>query len=673
MRIINNEQQVIIEKQKYNYMKLLLNITLLFFTCLATVNAQPFYESYDWDTNPKFSNKDVEDDNMASMKEKTVTEFYFDDEGNLTEYFLEHKVYYLNSDDKIEAYNKVYLPYDSDSKLLLNKARVITASGEVINLDESKILTATDSETERTYKYFAFEGVEKGSFIEYMYVVNRYPSYKGKRITLQSDYTRNNVEFDLYSPSNLLFKFKSFNGLDEVVRDTISEDKKHYVLKLDTVELLEEEEMASYEADKKFLIYALDSNVAGRVKDISSYANVAQNIYDFYNAELSNKEISEIKKFLKGIDFKNEDDLDTKLRAIEGYIKTNIFVANSNGDKLSDLLEIIKDKVANERGIIRLYAAIFNQLEFKYEFVYTCSREYMRFDKEFEANNFLQDALFYFPKSKKYMTPTENESRYGYPPAYLTDTYGLTIKEVVIGDFKSAVAKVKYIKPIKADQNVDKMVIDVKFDDEDISKTNVKLDRSMSGYYAMYIHPYMDLVDSESEKEILEGFAKNLDEDADITSKTINNKSSKFFGIKPIQFVVEFSSTKFVENAGRKQLFNVGDLIGQQQELYQEKERKLPVEGEFQRSYFRTINITIPEGYKIANLDDINIKNEYKKGDETLLSFDSYYELNGNVLTITADEHYRMNHVDTSLYEEYRTVINSAADFNKVTLVLEAE
>ena len=654
-------------------MKLFLNTCLIFFAFFTTINAQPFYETYDWDANPKYTNQGIEDDNMASVKEKTVTEFYFDDEDNLTEYFLEHKVYYLNSDDKIEAFNKVYLPYDSESKLVVNKARVITAKGEVINLDESKILTATDSETERTYKYFAFEGVEKGSFIEYIYVVNRYPSYKGKRITLQSDYTRNNVEFDLYSPSNLLFKFKSFNGLDEVVNDSISEDKKHYFLKLDTIELLEEEEMAAYTADKKFLIYALDANVAGRVKDISSYANVAQNIYDFYNEELSKKEISELKKFLKNIDYKKEDDIDTKIRAIETYIKTNIFVANSNGEKLSNLLDIVKDKVTNERGAIKLYTAIFNQLDIKVEFIYTCSREYMRFDEEFEANNFLQDALFYFPKTKKYLSPSENDSRYGYPPAYLTDTYGLSIKEVVIGDFKSSVAKVKYIKPITADQNVDKMVIDVTFDDEDISKTHVKLDRSMSGYYGMFIHPYMDLIKPENEKEIIEGFAKNLDEDAEIVSKTINNKNSNLFGIKPIQFIVEFTSNKFVENAGRKQLFNVGDLIGRQQELYQEKERKLPVEGEFQRSYFRTINITIPEGYKIANLDDINIKNEYKKDGETLLSFDSYYELNGNVLTITADEHYRMNHVDTSLYEEYRTVINSAADFNKVTLVLEVE
>ena len=75
----------------------------------------------------------------------------------------------------------------------------------------------------------------------------------------------------------------------------------------------------------------------------------------------------------------------------------------------------------------------------------------------------------------------------------------------------------------------------------------------------------------------------------------------------------------------------------------------LPLENEFQRTYERTIKVTIPEGYTIANLDDINID---------------------NVLTITADEYYKINRVPVNIYEDYRRVINSATDFNKITLVL---
>ncbi|WP_374958832.1 hypothetical protein [Gilvibacter sp.] len=52
-------------------------------------------------------------------------------------------------------------------------------------------------------------------------------------------------------------------------------------------------------------------------------------------------------------------------------------------------------------------------------------------------------------------------------------------------------------------------------------------------------------------------------------------------------------------------------------------------------------------------------------------SFRSSYELDGNILRIKADEYYRVNIMKKELFEEFRTVINSAADFNKVVLILE--
>jgi len=639
---------------------------------MATLFAQPFYQNYDWEANPSYSNEGFLDKNLVSVKEKIVTEFYFNDEGGLIEYFLEHNVYFLNSDDAIEDYNKIYLPHSSDSNLEVTKARVITKEGTIINLDDSKILTATDEESNRTYKYFAFEGIEKRSYIEYFYVVKRYPSYKGKRLNFQTSFPKNNVEFDLYAPNNLIFKFKSYNGLNEVENDTIIENKKHWYFKIPKVEALDPEVLSAYSAHKKFLIYALDENTASNAKDITSYANVSQNIYDFYSKEISKKIGSKLKQFLKRIDYSDSDSIESKIKTIESYIKTNIYLTESSGEKLSSLEDILKDKVANERGIIKLYAAIFNQLGITSEFVYTCERNYMVFDKDFEANNFLTDLLFYFPKSKKYMSPTETNSRFGYPPAYLTDTYGLFIKEVIIGDFKSAVGKIKYIKPIKAEKTIDKMIIDVIFDSNDLTNINVNLIKAITGYYALYIHPYMDIVKPEDKDELIESHAKTLHEDVNISNKKINNEDPKLFDIKPLEFDIDFSSSAFVEKAGKKYLFNIGDLIGPQTELYQEKERILPVDSEFERSYIRKITITIPDGYTVANLDDINISNTYTNDkNEVLMSFDSSFTLNDNTLTVIADEHYRINHVPTEIYEDYRRVINSAADFNKITLILE--
>ena len=654
-------------------MKLFKLSLLTYVLFLSTTYSQAFYESYDWDKTPNYSATEYADENLVCAKEKIVTEFYFTSDDRFVEYYLEHKAYYLNSDEAIEDYNKIYLPYDSDSELKVNKARVITPAGKIIDLDDSKILTATDDETQRTYKYFAFEGIEKGSFIEFMYVVLRSPSYSGKRISFQYNFNKKNVEFDLFAPSNLIFKFKSYNGLKDVEQDTIIETKNHWSFKLPVIKKLEDETQALYSAEQQFIIYALDSNTANNSNDITSYGSVAQNVYNFYNAELSKKTTNALNKLIKELKLNDKADLDSKIRTIENYIKTNIFAADFNSDKLSDLDTIIQDKVASEKGLIKLYVALFNQLGIKHDMVFTCSREFMHFDEDFEANIFLQKILIYFPKTKKYLAPSENESRYGFPPGYLTDTNGLFIKQVKVGDYVSAVGKIKPIKPVSASESKDNMIIDVSFDAEDISTTNIKLNRAMSGYYGMYFHPYIDLIKPEDKKELIEGFAKNLNESVTINETKVENGKSELFGIQPIIFNVDFTCDAFVEKAGNKYLFKVGDLIGAQMELYQENERVLPLENEFRRTYERTINITIPEGYKIANLDDINIDNEYMDKGKTLLSFKSYYEINGNTLKITADEYYKTNRIPVAIYEDYRRIINSAADFNKVTLVLVKE
>jgi len=647
-----------------------LTCILLFSIWVSFAQNEPFFKSYSWDPQPEYSVDSNTENDIIALKDKTVSEFYFTDD-SLIEYLLEHRVYWLNSDDKIEDYNKIYLPYSSSSFLEINRARVITKEGEVIELDESKILTAQDEETKSQYKYFAFEGIEKGSFIEYYYVVKRNPRYKGKRLTLQTSYPKKNIEFDLIAPKNLFFKFKSYNDLPEVKLDTTVTEKLHWKLRLDNLDELENEELSAYNASKKHIVYKLDRNLANGTKDISSYTNTSQNLYAYYYPEYDKKTEKQIRSFLETAIAGSDEDEVSKIRKLEYYIKSNVYVTDGSSDELQDLNQIINKKVANETGIIKLYIAFFRALKIKHEMVLTTDRRSIKFDKEFEANNFLNDFLIYFTKSKLYLSPTDSESRLGFSPSYLTDTYGLFIKEVKVGEFTSGIGKIKYIEPVSADKTVDEMIIDVNFNKDDLSIVNVKLKRAINGYYGMNIHPFMNLVKADDKKELIEGFAKNLDEDADIISADVVNEDPELFGIKPLEFNLDFNSEAFIEKAGPKYLFKIGELIGQQIQLYQEKERVLPLENGFKRSYFRTINVNIPEGYVITNLEDLNIKNTFSKEGKEVLIFNSYYTVDEQKVKVTADEHYRVNIIDTDFYEDYRTVINSAADFNKITLILE--
>tara|TARA_R110001632_G_scaffold101470_2_gene209129 strand:+ start:5976 stop:7997 length:2022 start_codon:yes stop_codon:yes gene_type:complete len=644
-------------------------VFLLFFSVATFAQSQQFYVSYDWETSPNYKVEETDKDIIA-LKEKVVTEFYFEGQ-NLVEYYLEHKVLWLNSDDRIEEYNKVYLPYSNRSKLEVNKARVIKKNGEIIVLDESKILTAEDDATGRKYKYFAFEGIEKGSVIEYYYVEKRSPRYQGARFDVQNDYDKLSVEFDLYSPNNLVFDFKSFNNIPDVIKDETSTEKSHWKLAVNNINGVKNEEQAPYEAATGFIIYKLDKNTSSNVT-ITSYNNVANNLYPYYYPVYDEDTNNLINQFAKDIGITNEMDAETKTRTIDLYIKENVFYSETGGENLKELNTVITNKTADETGVIKLYIALFRKFGITHEIVLTTNRLKLKFDKEFEATNFLNEFLIYFPESKKYLAPSKFGTRFGFPPSYYMDNYGLFITGYNIDNKIKAFAEIKYIEGLEAKHSTDVMQIDVRFDTNDFTKNNIKLDRKLHGYYAMNIQPFMNLIPADRKNEIIDdSFAKSIDTDAQVIKREILNEDPSLFGLKPFQVKFELTSESFVEKAGNKFLFKLGDLIGPQMEMYQEKKRVLPLEAEFNRSYYRTIVVNIPEGYRISNLEDIVIKNMYSKNGKDLFVFDSYYKLEGNVLTVTADEHYRETIVAPEIYEEYRKVINSAADFNKVTLVLE--
>ncbi|MBL4594876.1 MAG: DUF3857 domain-containing protein [Flavobacteriales bacterium] len=652
-------------------LKKTLSILVLLISLTSYAQDEPFYKTYDWDEKPEYTINEDDSVGIVTYKDKAVREFIYNKDGDLIEYALEHHILWLNSDQAIEDNNKIYLPYSSSTELVINKGRVITKDGKVIELDESKILTAEDDETKQKYKYFTFEGVEKGSFVEYYYVFKKYPSYKGRRMAFQTSHPKYNIEFDLYSPSNLIFEFKCYNGLDSIFKDTNDTEKAHWSLKIDTIPALDRESQASYDAQREFIVYKLDRNITTGSYDISSYGKNAENAYSFLYNNTNKSETKELNKLIKLSNVKEAKGEIAKIRAIEDYIKKTIFMVDANSPDFSEISFILKNNFADESGFLKLYARIFKLLDIKIQLVMTSDRSSIKFDKDFEANNFLTDYLFYFPGIKSFLSPTDISSRIGYPPPHLTNNYGLFVKEVTLGDFNTGIGKIKFITPVHYEKTYSNIIVDVEFDSEDITKTELTIDHASGGYYAMYTQTIMHLLDEKNKKEVIDAQVKFLSEDIEITNKTVFNDDAASFGFKPFQVKANAETDVFVEKAGNKYLFKMGELIGPQMEMYQDKKRILPVETEFTRSYHRIITFTIPDGYQINNLDDINIENDSKKDGEILFIFISSYKVEGNKVTVTADEYYTIIEISPELYEDYRTVINSAADFNKVTLILE--
>lgn len=651
-------------------MKLYITSFLLCLTFLVYAQEDTTYSTYNWQENPtSIDTLDFGSQDIIQLKDKHIVDFRFLDPNTLIEYDIEHYIYWLNSDEEIENFNKIYLPYNSSSSILKSKARVIKKDGSTIVLDESKIMSAKNEETGQEYKYFAFEGIEKGSAIEYFWIIKTFPRYSGKRVTLQNDIEKRNIEFDLYAPSNLFFKFKSYNGLDSITHDTLDTEQQHWYLKLNKQVALEDETYSAYHANKQFLVYKLDYNSTANVSNIISYVNSTKNIFEYFYSPTKNKVQKSVTKILKNQNIEIARDLNAKIRTIEDYIKNTIYYIDSYNPDLSDLSNILSKRIANESGMIKLFIEMFNQQDIEHELVITSDRFDLKFDQDFEANNFLDEYLFYFPEIDAYLSPVDLSSRLGFPTPEYTECYGLFIKKVAFGDFASGIGKIKYISGVNYQKNFDNIIVDVEFDKEDFTTTNLKIDRSSGGYYIKWLQPFMHIL--KEKDEALDEQITFINENIDINSKTVYNDDAKFFGIEPLRVVADAKSTVFVEKAGTNYLFKVGELIGPQSEMYQEKERTQPMEAYYRKNYHRVINVTIPEGYTIKNLDDINLHELYQQKEEEVMKFHSSYKIEGNKLIITADEYYDFIRLSKEEFEEYRRVMNAAADFNKVTLIFE--
>ena len=81
--------------------------------------------------------------------------------------------------------------------------------------------------------------------------------------------------------------------------------------------------------------------------------------------------------------------------------------------------------------------------------------------------------------------------------------------------------------------------------------------------------------------------------------------------------------------------------------------------------------LEIPDGYTCSGLEAAKIHNQVKdERHDVVMEFKSDYRIEGNKLMIKVNEVYKVLYLKKDNYDDFRAVINSAADFNKLVVVL---
>lgn len=637
--------------------------------CLTTVQAQDFYyPDYDWEEVPstvELTESELLLDNVILKKKQVNNLVLIDDQPY--EYRMLHQIVQLNTDAGIERYNKWHVSHFGAIEVKMQKSRVISPEGKVVVQNEKDIKESLDEEGNVEYKYFAFEGIKIGSKIEILELVLFPARLTGSVYTVEGSELKKNLDLEIITPSFLVYQTHPINDCIDFELDTTVTDFRRLTLHYDNVKAVKEEDWSTYGANLKKVYYKFNRNLNSNKANFYSYTEVTRNIYASIFAQPEKKQLGELKKYLKTLKL---DGLTTeqKIRALENDVKKNFYIMDGSIENSNNLSFIFKNHVMDDNGFYILMVNCFRLLEIPVELAVTCDRYDNKFLTDYEAYNFLEDYLLYFPNEKKYLS-YHLFNRYGYVPVSFIDQKALFIVEKQVGDISVGVGKIKYIPTPDAKESIDEINVSAKID-VNAATCTIEIERIGTGYKAQPYQIPWDYLDEKQIEELKEDFLGYIDNDATFESMDFKNADTKSFGVAPFTGKGIFTSSNFTERGGNKLLLKAGLMIGPQSELYNRDERVSPIAGPFPRYYNRTIRIEIPEGYSIKNPSDLEL-NIVPFGADGSIGFVSSYKVEGNELVVSISEWYKEVHYPASDYSKYESVINGAADFNKIVLILE--
>ena len=599
------------------------------------------------------------------IKNHTQYDFVLEDNQFLM-YSTIHRIILVNNNEAIQKHNRIFISMANTIELTDLRARAINKDGKVVNFDKSNLKELKDEDGNKAYRIFAIEGIEMGSEVEY-YFTRKMQASLFDRVFTQSDAPIKASSFLLTCPSHLQFDFKSYLGYPDVKKEKEGE-KNIYSAVMADVPAMREEPFSYFDANRKRIEFKLAYNTGRSSGRLYTWDEAGKNFYTRLNT-LSKDEEKALEKFYKSLGDKTSDSKEVRIKSLEEKIKTTVKVDDKGrGESVTELNNITKYKIASREGMTKLMLAVFNKAAIATHVVITCSREDVKFDGAFDSWAFLDDYLLYFPETKGFLAPYIFENRYPFVPSKFTANQGLFIEPFAVGELKSGLASVHEIPALGYKLNYDNLNIDVKFSD-DLASNVIRQKREFGGYNAAYFTPYFNLMSKEDVTELVDDITKRTAPDAKITKGTANPVSNGLYD----NFVldVDFTSAHFIEKAGPRVLFKVGALIGPQTEMYRDDERLTDVENDFNRLYDRKITIQLPAGYTLKNADDLNFDVTFTDKDRKPFVFKSSYTISGNMLELAIHEYYEDILVPIQRYEDFRKVVNAAADFNKVTLVFE--
>ena len=498
----------------------------------------------------------------------------------------------------------------------------------------------------------------------------------------------------------MVFEEKGYNGFPKV-KDTLINNRRHMQVALGNIPKLRPEPNSYYYLRLMRMEYRIDhynyQNENDRKRQYT-WSDLGRKIYDRYY-KITDKERAAVNTYLSDLGVRPNGNQLQNLEKIERGIKTGITeygyvdyderkqvlaaqtmrsmsLYDANYDATKDVLDsIITKRAATLSGITRLFVACLIQAGIDHELGLAGNRHESVFDSQFENWDYMNYPIIYFPGTKKFLAPTNAFYRYPMVPEELTNTKGVFCTIPPNGIPTGPLSEIRKITPLSTYENVTNIAAAVSFTKD--MDAQVDISYSYTGYPSTQLREDIAMQPRNKQAELVKKIVTIAEKPEDITKYSITNEGFDNYNTnKPLEITATVNTTKLVEQAGKNYLFKAGEILGPQIHLYNDEERVLPVDLDYQNAQNRTITINLPVGYKVLNPEVLRVHADYVNREVSpVISFSSDYKLipdkkNGDKLVISINEFYSQLHFSPDDYERYRTVVNTAADFSRVALLL---
>lgn len=659
---------ILLSKSKIKY-KFLLVLIVLFSAVRAS---EPAFKAISWDTI-LYTNIHVQDYSTefpaVILKDRVIYEYEYEGR-NPYLYKTIHKKVLLLNDRGVEHFNRVYIPTNNVVNIENVRIRSISPNGETVILDETNLKEVENLDNKGSYKIFAIEGVHVGSVIEMLYTLKKYANTNG-RYVFQDKYPVISAQFELYAPQNLLFDVKPYNSKATVV-DSMADGKLYQSIRFDTIAALRKEKYSAWKANLVRVDFSMIKNTSSENQSDKTWNRLARSLHEQY-CTFSKKDLALCKRMYKRLQIKKLPKT-VQIKEIENYIKNSIEQKNIYGiEEVENISFILQYGFTNDVGMVKLYAAFFEVADIPYKLGFTSDRSDLKFDSRFPSYQFLNEPLFYFTDIDKYLMPTKQHVRLGdMLPAY-SDNHSMFINQISVGKHKTILSEITFIDGNRMVDNYTKQQFSITFDSV-MNSAFVDYTYKIRGYEARYIRPYYDLVDQETRDKAIANVLDLMGDDTELVDYEVLNSDHDIASVEE-EFTIDSRLRVYslLQQADKEYLFNIGSVIGPQVEMYDEHQRVNDVELQHRHYYDRDISISIPQGYIVDGLDALNIDKVFSVDGKEIMGFTSSYTQTDSTVTVHIYEYYDFIHLNKSYYEQFRTVINAAADFNKIAILIKEE